>query len=42
MVKGLSVFQDWFKDFEDQYVLVGGTAAKITMAQEGLNFRGTK
>jgi hypothetical protein len=42
MVRGLSVFQDWFKDFEDQYVLIGGTAAKITMAQEGLNFRGTK
>jgi hypothetical protein len=42
MVKGLSVFQDWFKDFEDQYVLIGGTAAEITMAQEGLNFRGTK
>ena len=20
MVKGLSVFQDWFKDFEDQYL----------------------
>ena len=42
MVRGLSVFQAWFKDFEDQYVLIGGTAAKITMAEEGLEFRGTK
>ena len=42
MVRGLSVFQAWFKDFEAQYVLIGGTAAKITMAEEGLEFRGTK
>ena len=28
--------------FESQYVLIGGTAAKITMAEEGLAFRGTK
>lgn len=28
MVKGLSIFQEWFKDFENQYVLIGGTAAK--------------
>jgi hypothetical protein len=36
MVRGLSVFQAWFKDFGDHYVLIGGTAAKITMAEEGL------
>lgn len=42
MVRGLSVFQTWFRGFEDQYVLIGGTAAKITMAEEGLEFRGTK
>lgn len=42
MVRGLAVFQDWFKDFEHQYVLIGGTAANITMTEEGLDFRGTK
>ncbi len=42
MVKGLAVFQEWFKGFEDQYVLIGGTAATLTMAEAGLPFRGTK
>lgn len=42
MVKGLDIFQKWFKGFEDQYVLIGGTAAVITMAGAGLPFRGTK
>jgi hypothetical protein len=42
MVKGLVIFQAWFKDFEDQYVLIGGTAALITMTEAGLPFRGTK
>lgn len=42
MVKGLSIFQEWFKDFENQYVLIGGTAASISMTEAGLSFRGTK
>lgn len=42
MVRGLSIFQDWFRGFEDQYVLIGGTAASITMSDAGLPFRGTK
>lgn len=42
MVRGLALFQDWFKDFESQYVLIGGTAALITMTEAGLAFRGTK
>jgi hypothetical protein len=42
MVRGLAIFQEWFKDFENQYILIGGTAAKITMTEEGLSFRGTK
>ena len=29
MVRGLSIFQDWFKAYENHYVLIGGTAAKI-------------
>ena len=42
MVSGLAIFQEWFKDFENQYVLIGGTAASITMTEAGLPFRGTK
>ena len=36
MVRGLVIFQEWFKDFESQYVLIGGTAALITMTEAGL------
>lgn len=42
MVKGLAIFQAWFKGFEDQYVLIGGTAASLAMAEAGLPFRSTK
>lgn len=42
MVRGLTIFQEWFKEFEDQYVLIGGTAAWISMEEAGLPFRGTK
>ena len=42
MVRGLAIFQKWFEDFENQYVLIGGTAASITMSEAGLSFRGTK
>ena len=42
MVSGLAIFQEWFKDFENQYVLIGGTAASITMTEAGLPCRGTK
>jgi len=42
MVRGLDIFQEWFCGFEEQYVLIGGTAAHITLSQEGLEFRATK
>jgi hypothetical protein len=42
LVIGLDVFQDWFKDFSDHYVLIGGTAASITMGQADIEFRATK
>jgi hypothetical protein len=42
VVIGQAIFQEWFRDFEDQYVLIGGTAASITMAEAGQPFRGTK
>ena len=42
MVKGLDVFQGWFAEYADQYVLIGGTAATWTMEEAGLAFRATK
>lgn len=42
MVKGLDVFRDAFREFTDQYVLIGGTAASLTMEGAGLDFRATK
>ncbi len=42
MVRGLEIFQEWFNGFENQYVLIGGTAASITMDEAGLSFRGTR
>jgi hypothetical protein len=42
MVRGLDVFKEWFKDYSDQYVLIGGTAAYLAMREFGLPFRGTK
>ncbi len=42
MVSGLDVFQSWFAEYADQYVLIGGTAASLTMEEAGLVFRATK
>lgn len=42
MVKGLDVFQGWFAAYANQYVLIGGTAATLTMEEAGLAFRATK
>jgi hypothetical protein len=30
MVKGIDLFRDYFKDFTDQYVLIGGAACDIS------------
>jgi len=42
MVRGLDLFREAFRDFADQYVLIGGTAAMLTMEDAGLDFRATK
>ncbi|MDM0086550.1 MULTISPECIES: hypothetical protein [unclassified Variovorax] len=42
MVRGLRVFQERFAPYVDQYVLIGGTAASLTMEEAGLEFRATK
>lgn len=42
MVRGLDIFQELFAAYVDQYVLIGGTAATLTMEEAGLEFRATK
>jgi hypothetical protein len=42
MVRGLEIFQNWFSDYANQYILIGGTAASLTMEEAGLTFRATK
>ena len=42
MVRGLEIFQERFAAYVDQYVLIGGTAASLTMEEAGLEFRATK
>ncbi|MBE7942362.1 MULTISPECIES: nucleotidyl transferase AbiEii/AbiGii toxin family protein [Ramlibacter] len=42
MVRGLDVFRESFAAYADQYVLIGGTAATLTMKGAGLAFRATK
>ena len=42
MVRGLELFREHFKGFEDRYILIGGTASSIVMEQAGVYFRATK
>ena len=42
MVTGIDSFKEWFKESEEQYAIIGGTACDILMAEEGLDFRATK
>lgn len=42
MVKGLDTFREQFKDFEEQYVLIGGAACNILFASNEGQFRATR
>ena len=42
MVKGLAIFRDFFRDFQNQYVLIGGAACDIILSEADLSFRATK
>lgn len=42
MVRGLDRFREHFGAYSDRYVLIGGTAATLTMEEAGLPFRATK
>ena len=38
---GIASFKEYFKGFEDQYVIIGGTACELLMSDNSLNFRAT-
>lgn len=42
MVKGLDIFKKHFADFQEKYVLIGGTACMLVMEEAGIPFRATK
>jgi len=42
MVKGLSLFKEHFAAFNEQYVLISGTACSILLEEADLEFRATK
>ncbi len=42
MVTGFTKFKEKFQGFEDQYVVIGGTACDLLMENEDMTFRATK
>lgn len=42
MINGFDKFKEYFSGFEDQYVIIGGTACNLIMESEELSFRATK
>ena len=42
MIKGLDTFREYFRDFQNQYVLIGGAACDIVFSEADLPFRATK
>ncbi len=42
MVRGLDTFREYFRDFENQYVLIGGAACDILFASNAGQFRATR
>ena len=41
MVNGLDIFAERFKDYSDNFIIVGGTACSLAMTDAGINFRAT-
>lgn len=42
MVRGIESFKEWFRGYEEQYTIIGGTACDLLMSDAGLDFRATK
>lgn len=39
---GINIFKDYFKDFQNQYVLIGGAACDLVFQNQDSAFRATK
>ena len=42
MIAGIAKFKEYFSGFENQYVLIGGSACDLNMQDAALPFRATK
>ena len=42
MIKGLDLFRDHFADFQNNYIMIGGTACTLAMDEFEIDFRATK
>lgn len=42
MVKGIEIFRSFFKEYTDNYILIGGAACDEHITEAGLTFRATK
>jgi len=42
MVRGINSFKEWFSGYEDNYVIIGGTACDLLMGAVGETFRATR
>lgn len=42
MLSELNSFREWFHGYENQYVIIGGTACLLLMEKAGIDFRSTK
>jgi len=42
MVRGIDSFRDWFRGYESNYIVIGGTACDLLMGEVGEEFRATK
>lgn len=42
MVKGIDIFREYFEEYQDQYVLIGGAACDISFGEAEMNFRATR
>lgn len=42
MVGGFDRFKEWFQGFEEQYVIIGGTACDLLISGQGGDFRATR
>ena len=42
MIKGIEIFKEYFRDYKEQYVLIGGGACDMIFEDIGTDFRATK